>query len=206
MRIDVWSDVICPWCWLGRARLEKAVAASGEKVDVMFRSFELDPKSDKALNISTNEMLQKKFGMGQPQIDQMHARLQGLGKADGIDYQFDKARTSNTFDAHQLIHLAKARGKQGDIVDRLFVANFRDGVRIGDRAALVKIATEAGLDEKEAADALETQRFAADVRADEADAKKYGVSGVPYFLFNGKVAVSGAESVDILVKAVQKAV
>lgn len=205
MRIDVWSDVICPWCWLGRARLEKAVAASGEKIDVVFRSFELDPKSDPALNVSTNEMLKKKFGIGQAQVDAMHARLHGLGQADGIDYHFDKARTSNTFEAHQLIHLAKTHGKQGDVVDRLFAANFRDGIRIGDRGALVKIAVEAGLDEKEAADALETQRFAADVRTDEADAKKYGVSGVPYFLFNGKVAVSGAESVDILIKAVQKA-
>lgn len=209
MRIDVWSDVICPWCWLGHARLEKALGEAGAKTgttfDVVFRSFELDAKTDPALDIPTNEMLRKKLNLGEAQIDAMHARLAGLGKADGLDYHFDKARTSNTFDAHQLIHLAKEHGKQGDVVRRLFAANFRDGIRIGDRDALVKIATEAGLDEKEAADALETQRFAAAVRADEADARKHNVSGVPYFLFNGKVAVSGAESVDILVRAVQKA-
>lgn len=136
----------------------------------------------------------------------MHDRLKKLGQADGIDYQFDKTRTSNTFDAHQLIHFAYARGKQSDMVDRLFVANFKEGVRIGDRSALVKLATDVGLDPAETEAGLTAERWGTEVRADEAQAKAIGISGVPFFLFNEKVAVAGAESVELLSQALEKAV
>jgi len=208
LRIDVWSDVICPWCWLGRARLLKALAAfdGGAQAKVVFRSFELDPKSDRELDVSTSEMLKKKLSIGQPQIDAMHERLKKLGQADGIDYHFEKARTSNTFDAHQLIHFAYARGKQSEMVDRLFVANFKEGLRIGDRSTLVKLATDVGLDAAETEAGLVAERWGVEVRADEAQAKAIGVSGVPFFLFNEKVAVAGAESVELLSQALAKAV
>ncbi|MBX3232202.1 MAG: DsbA family oxidoreductase [Labilithrix sp.] len=207
VRIDVWSDVICPWCWLGRARLEKAVAAFGsERVEVVFRSFELDPKSDPDLDVSTNEMLQKKFGIGPAQLEAMHDRLRKLGAADGIEYRFDKTRTSNTFAAHQLVVFAKESGKQLAMVDRLFAANFKEGVRIGDRAALVKLAGEVGLDTSAVEAGLAEDRWAEAVRADEAEARTIGISGVPFFLFDGKVAVSGAESAEVLGRALTKTV
>jgi len=199
MKVEVWSDVICPWCWLGRARLAKSVAASSKEIEVVFRSFELDTTSPKDLDIPTNEMLKKKFGMGQPQIDAMHERIASMGKEEGIDFQFDKARTSNTFDAHQLVHFAATQGKRTEMVDRLFKANFHDGIRIGDRAKLVTLADEVGV--TGAAEALEAQRFADAVRADEAAAKKLGISGVPFYLVDGKKAVSGAQSVDVLFTA-----
>ncbi len=207
MRIDVWSDVICPWCWLGRARLENAVAASPDKeqIEIVYRSFELDPSSDRTLDIPTSELLQKKFGMGRAQIDAMHARIVGLGKSEGITFEFERARTSNTFDAHQLTHFAHAQGKRLAMVDRLFAANFNEGIRVGDRASLVKLAAEVGLDGAEAEKALEEQRFADAVRADEAHAKELGIRGVPFFLFEGKLAVSGAESVATLQAAMAKA-
>lgn len=201
MKIDVWSDVICPWCWLGRARLAKAVAASprSAEIEIVFRSFELDPGSPKDLDIPTNEMLEKKLKMGKSQIDAMHQRISAMGKEEGIDYQFDKARTSNTFDAHQLVHLAAEQGRRTEMVDRLFEANFRDGIRVGDRKNLIALAEEIGV--SGAAEALEGQRFADAVRADEAEARQRGVSGVPFFLVDGKKAVAGAQSVDVLARA-----
>lgn len=201
MKVEVWSDVICPWCWLGRARLAKAVAASSkrEEIEIVFRSFELDPSTPSDLDLPTNELLKKKFGMGQAQIDAMHERIASMGKEDGIDFQFDKARTSNTFDAHQLVHLAAEQGKRTEMVDRLFRANFHDGIRVGDRKGLVSLAEEVGV--TDAAGALETQRFGPAVRADEAEAKKLGISGVPYFLVDGKKGISGAQSVEVLARA-----
>jgi predicted DsbA family dithiol-disulfide isomerase len=200
MRIDVWSDVICPWCWLGNARLEKALSAfpHRENVELVFRSFELDPRSSKDLDIPTNEMLGKKYGFGPAQIDAMHERLHGLGMADGIEFRFERARTSNTFEAHQLIHLASAKGKQKEMAQRLFVAQFHEGVRIGDTKELVRLAVEVGLDAAEVEAALDEQRFAPAVRADEEDARTLGISGVPFFLVDGELAVSGAQSVEVL--------
>ncbi len=148
MRIDVWSDVICPWCWLGNARLEKAIAgfAHRQQVEVVQRSFELDPGTPKDLDISTDELLAKKFGAGRAQIDAMHERLDALGKADGVEFRFERARTSNTFDAHQVLHLARAHGKETAMAGRLFRANFQESVRVGDRKELVRLGTEVGLD------------------------------------------------------------
>jgi predicted DsbA family dithiol-disulfide isomerase len=200
MRVDVWSDVICPWCWLGNARLEKALASfpHREEVELVFRSFELDPRSSVDLDIPTNEMLAKKYGFGPAQIEAMHERLHGLGMEDGIDFRFALARTSNTFEAHQVIHLAGEHGKQKAMADRVFRAQFNEGVRIGNRAELVRLASEVGLDATATESALSDQRLAAAVRADEAQARELGISGVPFFLVDGSVAVSGAQSVEVL--------
>lgn len=200
MRIHVWSDVVCPWCWLGYARLGKALASFDHRdaVEVVLRSFQLDPRAPKELDIPTDQMLARKFGASRAQIDAMHERLRSLGKADGVDFRFERVRTSNTFDAHQLIVLARAHGKQTAMAERLFVANFQEGVRVGERKELVRLATEVGLDAAEAEGALADQRFASTVRDDEAEARALGVSGVPFFLADGKLAVSGAQSVDVL--------
>jgi predicted DsbA family dithiol-disulfide isomerase len=207
MRIDVWSDVVCPWCWIGKARLEKAIAsfAHAGDVEVVFRSFELDPSTPKDLDISTDEMLAKKFGVARPQIDAMHERLRGLGRADGVDFQFERARTSNTFDAHQVLQLAKSQGKQLAMSDRLFRANFAEGVRIGARQELVRLATEVGLDGGDVAAALDEERFAAAVREDEAQARALGITGVPFFVVGGAIGVSGAQSMEVLHQALEQA-
>ncbi len=200
MRLDVWSDVVCPWCWLGNARLEKALAAfpQRDQVEVVFRSFELDPRADATLDIPTNEMLAKKYGFGPAQIAAMHEKLHDLGVADGIEFRFERARTSNTFDAHQLIHLANKHGKQKVMTDRLFRAQFNEGVRIGDRKELVRLGAEIGLDAGEVEAALGDQRYAAAVRSDESDARQLQISGVPFFLVDLELAVSGAQSVETL--------
>jgi predicted DsbA family dithiol-disulfide isomerase len=200
MRIEVWSDVVCPWCWLGNARLKKAVAAfeHRDEVEVVFRSFELDPKRPKDLDIPTTDVLVRKFGMPRAQIDALHGRLRAWGAADGIDFQFDKVRTSNTFEAHELTHLARVRGVQSKMTERLFRANFSEGVRIGDKEELVRLAGEVGLDAAEAEEVLADGRYASSVRQDEEQARALGISGVPFFLAERKLAVSGAQSVDVL--------
>ena len=201
MKVDVWSDVVCPWCWLGKARLEKAVASldQADEIEVVFRSFELDPRTPKDLDIPTDEMLAKKFGVGRPQIDAMHERLRSLGRADGVDFRFERARTSNTFDAHQLVHLARARGgKESAMVGRLFRANFQEGVRVGDRKELARLAAEVGLDAAEAEEALADQRYASAVQGDEDEARALGISGVPFVLADREFGVSGAQSVEVL--------
>jgi predicted DsbA family dithiol-disulfide isomerase len=207
MRVDVWSDVVCPWCWLGKARLEKAVASldQADEIEVVFRSFELDPRTPRDLDIPTDEMLAKKFGVARPQIDAMHERLRSLGRADGIDFHFGRARTSNTFEAHQLLQLARSQGKQRTMGDRLFRANFAEGVRVGSRPELVRLGTEVGLDGAEVQAALEEERFAPAVREDEAQARAFGITGVPFFLLDGKLAVPGAQSVDVLRQALEQA-
>lgn len=200
MQVEVWSDVICPWCWLGNVRLEKALAgfAHAGEVTVLFRSFELDAQTPADLDIPTDELLARKFKVDRPQIDAMHARLIALGRADGIEYRFDRARTSNTFDAHQVLHFARERGKQPELVKRLFQANFHDGIRVGDRKALVALATEVGLPAPEVESALDERRFAPAVRADQAEARALGATGVPFFVAGGAAAVSGAQSVEVL--------
>ncbi len=211
MRIDVWSDVVCPFCWLGKARLEKALAAfpHRDEVEVVFRSFELDPRAPKDLDIPSDEMLAKKYGMGRAQIQATHERMRAQGLADGIDFRFERSRTSNTFEAHQLLHLARAHGKQLAMADRLFRAQFHEGVRVGDRKELVRLAGEVGLDPTEAEAALEDQRHAAAVREDEAQAKAYGISGVPFFVVaqgGGAPAlgVSGAQPLDVFRQVLER--
>jgi len=204
-RIDVWYDVVCPWCWLGKARLDSAVKEVGGEVEVVSRSFQLDGKADADLDILTTDMLVKKYGMSRAQIDALHQRLVTMGHEVGIEYKFDRVRTSNTFDAHQLVHHARKEGgesKANELAERLFKANFQDGKRIGTRDVLLAIAAEAGLNEAEVRAALETAAYAENVRADESKARGLGVSGVPFFLINGKVGISGAQTVDVLKKAI----
>lgn len=199
MRIDVWSDVICPWCWLGKARLEAAVKtfAHRDEVEILFHSFELDPRTPNDLDIPVDVMLKKKYGLGAAQLEAMHERMRGMGAEAGLDFRFDNVRTSNTFEAHQLIHLAHAQGKQKEMAERLFRAQFSEGVRVGERKELIRLATEIGLDAPEVESALETERFGPAVRRDEEQARELGISGVPFYVIDGAVGVSGAQSVEV---------
>jgi predicted DsbA family dithiol-disulfide isomerase len=206
MKIDVWSDVVCPWCWIGEKRLEGALARFDHRddVEVVFHSFELDPRTPKALDVKTTEHLAKKYGLGPAQLAAMLERVRGLGRAEGLDMKLEETRTANTFDAHRLIHLAAAHGKQRAMVDRLFHAYFTDCARVGDRGLLVKAAAEIGLDEAEANDTLASDRFADAVRADEAQAQALGISGVPFYLVDDAVGVSGAQSAEVLLDVLGK--
>ncbi|MBX3190412.1 MAG: DsbA family oxidoreductase [Labilithrix sp.] len=200
MKVDVWYDLVCPWCWLGKARLDAATAGRAD-VEVVTHGFQLDAKAPRDRDVPMTELLVTKLGMSRVQIAALHERLVTMGREVGIEYQFDRVRSSNTSDAHQLVHHARAAGgnaKANEVVERMFRANFRDGLRIGSRDVLVRLAKEAGLDEADAAAALEEQRYAEAVRDDEQRVRGMGVSGVPFFLVDGEVRISGAESIDAL--------
>lgn len=207
MKIDVWSDVVCPWCWIGERRLEAALARFEHRddVEVVFHSFELDPQTPRNLDAKTTEHLAKKYGLGPAQLATMLERVRGLGRAEGLDMKLEETRTANTFDAHRLIHLAAAKGKQRAMVDRLFHAYFTDCARLGDRGLLVTSAAAIGLDESEANDTLASDRYSDEVRADEAHARSLGINGVPFYLVDGAIGVSGAQSADVLLDVLGKA-
>jgi predicted DsbA family dithiol-disulfide isomerase len=207
VNVEIWSDLVCPWCYLGKRRFEHALAKfeQRDRVSVIWRSYQLDPSAPAETPGTLNEMLTKKYGFGLRQAQAAHERLAGLGKADGIAYDFDGARHGNTKDAHRLIHLARSVGKDDAMNDRLMKGYFEQRMPIGKRDALRAAAVELGLDGGEVDDMFSSDRFDAEVRAEQDAARKLGISGVPAFVIDGAVAVSGAQSEDTFLIALQRA-
>jgi predicted DsbA family dithiol-disulfide isomerase len=207
MQVEIWSDVICPWCYIGKRRFEAALARfpQREKVRVNWRSFELDPHAPRQQPGTLEGMLARKYGVSLAQAAAMNARVSLLASEAGLEYRLTDAKPGNTFDAHRLLHLAAARRLGGRATERLMHAYFCEGLPIGDHAALVQLAPEFGLDEAEALALLQSDAYADAVRADEARAAKFGITGVPFFVFDGKLGISGAQPVDVLVGALQQA-
>jgi predicted DsbA family dithiol-disulfide isomerase len=205
MSIDVWSDVVCPWCRIGRAHLQQALAEFEHPVAVTYRSFELDPTAPAVYAESVTEHLATKLGTSTESILPMVDDVTARGAAVGLDFRFDRARSGNTFDAHRVLHLARQSGQQDDVLDALFRAYFTDGEPIGDRAALTRVAAGAGLDASEVAVMLESDRFAADVRGDESEARALQVSAVPFFVIDRRYAVAGAQPTDVLLGVLRRA-
>lgn len=208
MRVDVWSDVVCPWCYIGKRRLEAALARfpERERVEVVFHSFELDPSSPKQSTMPLGELLAKKYGMSRAQADQMQARVTGVAAEDGLEFHLDEAAPENTLDAHRVLHLAAARGKQAAVKEALMRAYFTEGRRVGDPATLHAVAVEAGLDAEEVRGTLaDPTAYAEAVRADQARARQYGITGVPFFVIAEKYGVSGAQPAETLLAALSRA-
>lgn len=207
MRIDVWSDIACPWCYLGKHRIDAAIAKLGGEHELVFHAFELNPGAPRRYDdgLTHTQRLAKKFNSAPAQVDQMHARMVGLGREDNIAFHFERVQGGNTFDAHRLVRLGLERGVQHAVKERMMKAYFSDGDAIGDRETLIRLAAEAGLDRDEAADVLATEKLTAEVRTDEAMAQANGISGVPFFVFEKRLAVSGAQPVDMLVEAMRQA-
>lgn len=202
--VEVWSDVACPWCYLGKRRLEKAIEASGLDVDVRYRSFQLDPTIPHGQHLPHAELMAKKFGASDAQIEQMNQRLIDLGAAEGLDYRFDLYMQANTRDAHRLLHLAHARGRGVQLKDRLLRAQFTEGALVDDVDTLVALAAEVGLDEGDARAVLTSDAYDADVQADIDEAKALGANGVPFFVFDRRFAVSGAQSLEVFEEALRQ--
>jgi predicted DsbA family dithiol-disulfide isomerase len=207
MQVEIWSDVICPWCYIGKRRFEMALAnfAQKESVTVIWRSFELDPKSPQQYPVTLEEMLSRKYNVSLQEAAAMNARVSGLAQEIGLNYQLSTARPGNTFDAHRLLHFATSRQLGDKATERMMQAYFSESLAIGDRTALAKLATEFGTDESEALAMLESDAYSAEVRADEALAAKYGISGVPFFVINEKVGISGAQPVETFAQALEQA-
>lgn len=205
MQIDVWSDVVCPWCYIGKRRLEKALTGL-DGVTVVWHSFQLDPTTPLRSELTLDQMLAQKYRLPPGQVAQMQERVTRLAAGEGLDYHLDRARPENTFAAHRLLQWAKAQGKLPELKERLLRGYFVEGERIGDPAALARLAGEVGLDAEQATAVLaDEDRHADDVRADLAQARAYGISGVPFFVIDGKYGVSGAQEVAVLRGAVEKA-
>lgn len=206
MKVEIWSDIGCPFCYIGKKRFEQALAQyeDAEQVDVVFRSFELDPGAPRDLGHSVYEMLAAKYGMSVERAKEMNAGVTGQAKELGLDYNMDDVVLTNTFDAHRLIRFAEQHGLMQQMTERLFKAYFTDGLHVGDHAVLADLAEEVGLDRAEAGQMLAGDSFGEQVRADEHQAAKLQIRGVPYFVFDRRYAVSGAQSPEALLGALRK--
>lgn len=205
IEIDIWSDIACPWCYLGKKRLEEAVASSGEDVAIRYRSFQLDPTIPAGQATPHAEALAKKFNTTPERVREMNGRLESLGAEAGIDYDFDRYMSTNTRDAHRVLHLAHAHGLGVAMKERLMRAQFTEGAIVSDADTLVALAIEVGLDGSEVRDVLSSDRFEADVQADIDQAAAYGATGVPFFVFDRAFAISGAQPVETFALALSKA-
>lgn len=195
MRIDVWSDYACPFCYIGKRRLEHALSqfADRDKVEVVFRSFQLDPTARVDESRDIHDMLASKYGMTRDKAQAMNAQLAEQAQGVGLQFNFDTVVPTNTFDGHRLNHYAATKGKAKEMTERLLKAYFTDSVNIGDRKVLASLAAEVGLDAAETSAVLGSDAYTAEVNQDIAAAQQLNVTGVPFFVFNNKYAVSGAQ-------------
>jgi len=201
LTVEIWSDVVCPWCYIGKRRFEAAAEQFDGEVEVVWRSFELDPGAPAVREHTATEHLAAKYGMSVEQAEASHAQMTELAAQEGLEYHFERARGGNSFDAHRLIHLAAAHGKQGEAQERVMRGYFTDGLPIGDREALIALGDELGLDARAA---LESDEYAGAVREDEMLAQRIGIQGVPFFVLNRRYGVSGAQPAEVLLQALEK--
>ncbi len=207
MRVDIWSDLVCPWCYIGKRRFERALERfpHRDRVQVVYRSFELDPSAPRGHTEDTAARLASKYGMPVAEAKAMMAHVVQTAAGEGLEYQLEGTRSGNTADAHRVVHLAKARGRQDAVIERLYRAYFSDGRSLFDADSLVALAAEAGLDGDEVRDVLESDRYADDKEQDEAAAGAYGVRGVPFVVIDERIGVSGAQPAELFEKALEQA-
>lgn len=206
LTIEVYSDVVCPWCYIGKRRLEQALESSGRQASarVFWRPFQLNPTMPKA-GMDRRVYLEAKFG-GPAEMRAIQDRISGAGVSAGIEFAFDRiARTPNTFDAHRLIWFAQQQGRQDAVVEELFDGYFAQGLNIGEPEVLQSLAGRAGLDGPAVGRFLQSQDGIASVRQEEARGRQLGIRGVPYFLVNEKTVVSGAQPVETFLAAIEQA-
>lgn len=207
MKIEIWSDVICPWCYIGKRRFETALAnfAQRDDVQVIWRSFELDAQAPRQQPGTLVEMLASKYRVSPQEAEAMNARVSGIAAEIGLEYHLENARPGNTFDAHRLLHFAAARGLGDRATECVMHAYFSEALTVGDRAALARLAPEFGIAESDALAMLGSDAYADAARADEARAAAFGISGVPFFVFDEKSGISGAQPVEVFAEALQQA-
>ncbi len=207
MKVEIWSDVACPWCYIGKRRIEGALAQfeHQDQVEITWRSYQLDPQAPRTSEETMNELLARKYGMSQKQAAAANDRVSGIAAQDGLEYHMEQVQYGNTFDAHRLIHLAATHHLQDEMEERFFKAYFTEGVKLGDVETLVKLATEVGIDAEEARTVLASDRYADEVRADIQRARRLGVQGVPFFAIDEKYGVSGAQPAEVLKEVLEQA-
>lgn len=207
MKIEIWSDVACPWCYIGKRRFESALNAFPHKdsVEVQWRSYQLDPSLPEHYDGTELSYLAERKGMDPAQVAGMFAHVTEQAAAEGLNYEFENMVVANSFNAHQLLHLAAAHDKSDVVKEALLSAHFEHGADIGNRETLVRLGTEAGLDAVEINEALDTDKYADEVRGDFDEARALGVTGVPFFVIDRKYGISGAQPAELFTQALEEA-
>ena len=205
MKIEIWSDYACPFCYIGEKRLARAIAEVGDKnITVEFKSFELDPYADKKVISTTPERFAEKYGLSLEAATERIEQISLMGRREGIDFRYATTRYTNTFDALRLTKFAQDKGHD-EIITKLFDAYFTKNLELSDHAVLKKIAAECGLDSAEVEEVLSSERYAEEVRDDEREATQLGIHAVPYFVVGGKYGLSGAQPSELLKRAITDA-
>jgi predicted DsbA family dithiol-disulfide isomerase len=209
LRLDIWSDIVCPWCYIGKRRLEAALAlfTHRDAIELVWRAFELDAGAPQASGTGSSyaERLAKKYNTSIAQAETQLRRMTDLAAAEGLDFRFDRIKPGNTFDAHRVLHFAATRGVQNAVKERLLRGYMTEGEAIGDPGVVARLAGEAGLEPDEVHAVLACDDYARDVRADEQEARELGVTGVPFFVFGRNYAVSGAQPAEVHLRALEQA-
>ena len=206
MRVDIWSDVVCPWCYIGKARFEQALSdfTHRDEVEVVFRSFELDPDYPKDERETAVSMLIRKYGIPEAQARAADARVAGLAAAEGLGFDSGR-RVGNTFDTHRVTHLGREKGVQQELITAVNEAYFAQGRKVFDREVITEVAAGAGLSASAVRDVLDGDAYADAVRQDELEARQLGISGVPFFVFDMALGVSGAQPAETFTSALNQA-
>jgi predicted DsbA family dithiol-disulfide isomerase len=207
MKIEIWSDVVCPFCYIGKRHFESALERFEHRddVEIVWRGFQLDPSMPREVEGDLHDYLAARKGGTREQAKALNDNVTAMAAAAGLEYDLDSARPANTLDAHRLVRLATEKGLQDQMVERLFRAYFSEGEDLGDHATLARLGAELGLDETEALEMLASDRYADDVRRDIVEARQLGLSGVPAFVIDRAFAVPGALPVDVMLGALEQA-
>lgn len=199
IKVDIWSDIACPWCFIGKRRFETAVAGFTGDVEVEYHSFELAPDTPTDFEGNEVDYLAHHKGIARTQAEAMLGNVTSIAESVGLHYDFAALHHTNTVKAHQLVHYARGRGAQVDVKERLLRAYFEEGRHVGHLDVLADIGAEAGFDRADVLRSLETDEFLDDVRADQVRAAQYGITGVPFFVFANRYGVSGAQEPAVFV-------
>jgi predicted DsbA family dithiol-disulfide isomerase len=207
LKIEIWSDVMCPFCYIGKRKIEKALDEfpHKEKVEIEWKSFQLDPTTKSQPGKSTYDYLAEKYGRDKQWSIEMHANVTDQAKTEGLEYNFDKAIIANSFDAHRLSHLAKKYGKGNELEELIFKAYFTEGKDVSEGEILVELGKNVGLDETEIRNMLASNQYKDAVQNDIIEAQQIGVRGVPFFVLDHKYAISGAQPKEVFTETLEKA-
>ena len=207
MRVEIWSDVICPWCYIGKRQFEQALEGfeHRDEVEVVYRAFQLDPSFPEGETEDVADMLSGKYGMPREQAVEMNRQMEQRAAGVGLEYHLEGGRVGNTADAHRLVHLAAEHGVAGDVVEALYKAHFTDRRSVFERDSLVRVAEEAGLDAGAAREVLASGKFGAEVDADQREARELGANGVPFFVIDRRYGISGAQPPEVFAQAFDRA-
>lgn len=206
MRVDIWSDVVCPFCYIGKKRLEAAAQEAGIELEVHWHSFQLDPEAPVRQEVSNSERLAQKYGRTVAEVEEMQRNIAEIAKAEGIEFNWEGANSGNTFNAHRLIHLAQSKGLGNEAQEAFFYSYMTQGLAIGERETLEDVAARIGLNPVEVDDLLDSEEYADFVKFDQEVAhEQLKVTGVPFFVFDQRVALAGAQPKEVFLQVFEKA-